>query len=133
MSETKTKKVKQNKATSELWTLFDNEINNKLTDEPIECVYRQSGQRETCDCCKSILIITDEGFQACNNPSCGIIYKDNLDQSAEWRYYGADDNSNSDPTRCGLPINPLLKESSFGCKVICPSRCSYASLYKVLK
>ena len=125
MSETKTKKVKQYKCNSELWNLFDNEINNKLIDEPIECVYRQTGQREHCDCCKSILIITDEGFQACKNESCGVIYKDNLDQSAEWRYYGADDNSNSDPTRCGLPINPLLKESSFGCKVICPSRCSY--------
>ena len=125
MSETKTKKIKQNKCTSDLWNLFDNEINNKQIDEPIECVYRQTGQRENCDCCKSILIITDEGFQACKNPSCGIIYKDNIDQSAEWRYYGADDNSNSDPTRCGLPINPLLKESSFGCKVICPSRCSY--------
>ena len=48
-----------------------------------------------------------------------------LDQSAEWRFYGADDNSNSDPTRCGLPINPLLKESSYGCKVICPTKSSY--------
>jgi len=48
-----------------------------------------------------------------------------LDQSAEWRFYGADDNSNSDPTRCGMPINPLLKESSYGCKVLCPSSCSY--------
>jgi hypothetical protein len=29
--------------------------------------------------------------------------KDNVDQTAEWRYYGADDNQNSDPTRCGMP------------------------------
>ena len=29
MSETKTKKIKQNKCTSDLWNLFDNEINNK--------------------------------------------------------------------------------------------------------
>ncbi|NBO72906.1 MAG: transcription initiation factor IIB family protein, partial [Bacteroidetes bacterium] len=42
-----------------------------------------------------------------------------LDQSAEWRYYGADDNQNNDPTRCGMPVNPLLKESSYGCKVMC--------------
>jgi transcription initiation factor TFIIIB Brf1 subunit/transcription initiation factor TFIIB len=48
-----------------------------------------------------------------------------VDQSAEWRYYGADDNQSSDPTRCGMPINPLLKESSFGCKVICPPKSSY--------
>ena len=126
MSEsTKTKKNKQNKSKVEMWNMFDNEINNKSTDTPLECIYRQTGTREYCDCCKSILIITDEGFQACKNTSCGIIYKDNLDQSAEWRFYGADDNNNSDPTRCGLPINPLLKESSFGCKVICPQRSSY--------
>ena len=62
---------------------------------------------------------------ACQNPSCGIIYKDMLDQSAEWRFYGADDNNLNDPTRCGLPINPLLKESSYGCKVVCPMRSTY--------
>ena len=28
------------------------------------------------------------------------------------------DSQNSDPTRCGMPINPLLKESSYGCKVV---------------
>jgi transcription initiation factor TFIIIB Brf1 subunit/transcription initiation factor TFIIB len=48
-----------------------------------------------------------------------------IDQGAEWRYYGADDNQSGDPTRCGMPINPLLKESSFGCKVICPAKSSY--------
>ena len=45
--------------------------------------------------------------------------------SAEWRYYGADDNQNSDPTRCGMPVNPLLKESSYGCKVICQGSTTY--------
>ncbi|ALH23115.1 transcription initiation factor TFIIIB [Chrysochromulina ericina virus CeV-01B] len=120
---TKTKKIKKpNNNNAELWKKFDDEISCKNT---IECVYRQDGQREFCDCCESILIITDEGFMACKNPSCGVIYKDMLDQSAEWRYYGADDNSNTDPTRCGLPINPLLKESSYGCKVMCPHSSSY--------
>ena len=37
-----------------------------------------------------------------------------IDHSAEWRYYGADDSNICDPTRAGPPINPLLKESSFG-------------------
>ena len=36
-----------------------------------------------------------------------------------------DDSSMVDPTRCGMPINPLLKESSYGCKVICNGRSSY--------
>ena len=119
---TKTKKIKKPKNNADLWKKFDDEINTKST---VECIYRQDGQRETCDCCESILIITDEGFMACKNPSCGVIYKDMLDQGAEWRFYGADDNSNTDPTRCGLPINPLLKESSYGCKVMCPQSSSY--------
>jgi len=122
---TKTKKIKQKKVSGDIWKMFDKEINNKSDDSSIECIYRQTGRREYCDCCKSILIITDEGFQACQKKNCGIIYKDNLDQGAEWRYYGADDNNNSDPTRCGLPINPLLEQSSYGCKVICPHRSSY--------
>ncbi len=121
---TKTKKVRRKTDNTELWKMFDMEIKNNESD-PLECIYRQSGERECCDCCKTILKITDEGFLACTNPSCGIIYKDIVDQSAEWRFYGADDNHNLDPTRCGLPINPLLKESSYGCKVICPHKSSY--------
>ena len=120
---TKTKKIKRNVDNTNIWKLFDEEVN--LNDKPLECIYRQSGEREYCDTCKSMLNITDEGFVACTNSKCGIIYKDTVDQSAEWRFYGADDNHNSDPTRCGLPINPLLKESSYGCKVICPSKSSY--------
>jgi len=119
---TKTKKIKRSQ-NKDLWRQFDDEVNN--SSKPIECIYRQSGQREVCDYCKEILIITDEGFLSCKNPKCGILYKDIVDQSAEWRFYGADDNQHSDPTRCGLPINPLLKESSYGCKVICPHSSSY--------
>ena len=48
-----------------------------------------------------------------------------MDQAAEWRYYGADDSKSVNPTRCGMPINPLLKESSYGCKVICNGRSTY--------
>ena len=126
---TKTKKIKhKNVINKDMWNMFDSEIKNlnEITeDKSIECIYRQSGEREICDSCQSILIITDEGFLACRNKTCGIIYKDIVDQSAEWRYYGADDNHNTDPTRCGMPINPLLKESSYGCKVLCPAKSSY--------
>jgi transcription initiation factor TFIIB len=122
---TKTKKVKKTR-NIDMWKQFDNEIaNNNNNNNSLECIYRQSGEREVCDYCNNILSITEEGFFACPNPSCGILYKDIVDQGAEWRFYGADDNHNSDPTRCGLPINPLLHESSYGCKVLCPQRSSY--------
>jgi len=74
--------------------------------------------------CNGSLVINDDYLLVCNNPNCGIIYKNIVDESAEWRYYGSNDN-NSDPTRCGLPINPLLQESSYGCKVMCSGNSSY--------
>jgi transcription initiation factor TFIIB len=89
-------------------------------DMDVECLYRKSGIRENCDVCSSDVVLTDDGFLTCKNPNCSILYKDeSLDQTAEWRYYGADDNQASDPTRCGMPVNPLLVESSYGCKVMC--------------
>lgn len=78
-----------------------------------------------CTLCSSPLIIMDDGFPTCSNPSCGVMNRDILDYSPEWRFYGADDKNANDPTRCGNPINPLLVESSFGCKLICSSRSSY--------
>lgn len=41
----------------------------------------------------------------------------NIIDSPEWRYYGSNDSKNSDPTRCGMPQNPLLPESSIGTSV----------------
>jgi len=119
----KTQKHKRPINKKNLWTQFDNEI--CLPATPLECVYRSGGQREICECCSSILSVTEEGFLACTNKSCGVIYKDMLDLTAEWRYYGADDSQPGDPTRCGLPINPLLRESSYGCKIICHPKASY--------
>mgnify|MGYP004317668181 CR=1 FL=1 len=124
-SELKTKKNrKKNINKAELWNTFSNEI-IETKQEPIECVYRSCGSRENCDICESRVELTEEGFMACSNKTCGVIYRDMVDQTAEWRYYGADDNHNSDPTRCGMPINPLLKESSYGCKVMCGTASSY--------
>ena len=81
--------------------------------------------REFCDACGFSVSITDEGFTACSNPKCSIIYKDVLDHSAEWRFYNADGGQMSDPTRCGMPVNPLLAESSYGCRVLCDGPSSY--------
>jgi transcription initiation factor TFIIB len=87
-------------------------------------VFLKTENKENCNCCEYPLFISDEGFLACTNKKCGVIYKV-IDQSAEWRFYGADDNSSDDPTRCGMPINPLLEQSSYGCKVLCPAKTSY--------
>ena len=121
----KTKKRKNKRSTKHLWKLFN--LEKEEDEDKLECLYstQKVEKRDTCDLCYSNIAIGDDGFQTCKNPKCGVIYKDKLDQTAEWRYYGADDSHHSDPTRCGMPINPLLKESSYGCKVLCNNRSTY--------
>ena len=41
----------------------------------------------------------------------------NISENPEWRYYGYGDSKSSDPTRCGMPVNSLLPESSVGSAV----------------
>ena len=93
----------------------------------MECIYEKNNILETNQCneCSSTLYHGENGFMYCTNQKCGKLYKDMIDFGAEWRYYGADDNNHSDPTRCGMPINPLLEESSYGCKVMCGKSASY--------
>jgi len=141
----KTKKKKStisNEEKLKLWNIFDddkqvldkevdseNNTNNtekgETSKNPTECVYSVPKDLDNCELCGSYLVIMENGFPTCTNSKCGIIYKDILDYSPEWRFYGADDKNANDPTRCGNPINPLLVESSFGCKVLCNNRSSY--------
>lgn len=129
----KTQKKKSfisNKEKKRLWDIYD--IDN---NEDIKCVYdnvdnssiiKQENREDLlCYQCNSQLIIMDTGFPTCTNEKCGIMYRDTLDYSPEWRFYGAEDKNANDPTRCGNPINPLLQESSFGCKILCAQNASY--------
>ena len=121
------KKTKKNKKylsieeKNKLWKVFDQESQ----DKKVECIYQLKKEKDLCSACNSILMIMEDGFPTCTNSKCGIIYKNTLDYSPEWRFYGADDKNTNDPTRCGNPINPLLAESSMGCKVMCSSKSSY--------
>jgi transcription initiation factor TFIIB len=125
MSNDKSKKKKlTNINKKELWNIFDSEVENEKK-MPLECIYSASGNRDMCERCENLLAFSDEGFLSCTNPKCGIIYKDLVDQTAEWRFYGADDNQSSDPTRCGMKINPYLEKSSYGCTVLCIGRTTY--------
>ena len=123
-----TKKKKNKKVDIDnLWTKFEKEKTDKDNKTKLELLYTESKprQRDICELCKSPLQFLENKLLSCSNDKCGIIYRDVLDETAEWRYYGADDSNMNDPTRCGMPINPLLKESSYGCKVICNSKSTY--------
>tara|TARA_B100000575_G_scaffold294499_1_gene310852 strand:+ start:1300 stop:2382 length:1083 start_codon:yes stop_codon:yes gene_type:complete len=122
-----TKKRRKNKINKKkLWEAFDNDTTiNEDTD--LICMYERQklAPRDKCSLCSSRLSMGADRFLICENKKCGVMYKDSLDESAEWRYYGAEDSGSKDPTRCGMPINPLLKKSSYGCKVVCNSRSTY--------
>jgi hypothetical protein len=130
--DTKQSKKTQKKKTTlnildknKLWSLFDEDkIQTKPLEKssPMEMVYQKE---DTCALCQSMLMVMDDGFPTCTNIQCGWMLRDILDYSPEWRFFGADDKNTNDPTRCGNPVNPLLVESSFGCKVLCNQRSSY--------
>jgi len=122
----KNKRTLSQKEKSKLWEIFDTDTVTTTTEKhnKIECVYSPR-EIDLCSLCNSTLMITEDGFPTCTNPTCSVIYTNTLDYSPEWRFYGADDKNANDPTRCGNPINPLLVESSFGCKVMSTSNISY--------
>ena len=107
---------------NQLWTIFDEDKKQMVDDVKIETVYTKM---DSCQLCQSVLMTMDDGFPTCTNDQCSWMFRDVLDYSPEWRFFGADDKNANDPTRCGNPVNPLLMESSFGCKVLCNNRSSY--------
>jgi len=66
-------------------------------------------------CCENMNnFIMHAGITSCK--VCKNIVS-NISDNAEWRYYGSNDTKSSDPTRCGMPTNILLPESSIGSTV----------------
>ena len=125
-----TKKIKNKKINKEkIWKMLKDDMEERNEDnKKMELLFdedKEIGPREKCELCSSNLMLSEEKFLICSNNKCGIIYKDCLDTSAEWRFYGASDNKMSDPTRCGMPINPLLRESSFACRILLNYKSSY--------
>lgn len=123
-TKTKKKKVELSMVDkARLWDIFDTDkkdLDQQKDTEPVLVA-----ELDLCRTCNSSLMIMEDGFPTCTNVNCGIMNRDILDYSPEWRFYGAEDKNANDPTRCGNPINPLLVESSFGCKVLCNMKSSY--------
>ena len=71
--------------------------------------------KPTYDCClNKINYLNNNGSVQCK--ICSNIIS-NISNNPEWRYYGSNDTKTSDPTRCGMPVNTLLPESSVGSSI----------------
>ena len=117
----KTQKKKQALSSidkSKLWEAFDQEKNkSKIEEESLEVPYLE----DVCFRCNSWYMFNEDGFPTCSNKECGVMNCHILDYSPEWRFFSSDDRHANDPTRCGNPIDPLLEQSSYACKVLCGS------------
>ena len=118
MDTSKTKKNRVNNIDKkQLWTIYDTEI---YGCNDIQCVYdNESYDSNTCKLCKSNLVQTEEGYYSCSNIMCCELYTDVLDNGVECK------NDNNDSQRYGMPVNELLEQSSYGCKINCSHTCSY--------
>ena len=87
-----------------------NSLHNNNKKQPKDCTKKKT-DHEKCSSC-DVYLTNINGEMICE--SCGEISYGIIDFNAEWRYYGSSDSKFSDPTRCGLPTNALLPQSSLG-------------------
>ena len=101
--------------------------NNETDKNKPKDIFRVLPEADVCISCNNgVIQWSDENIPICSNRECGFMYHDTMmDKSPEWKFFKSDDKNNgNDPTRCGNPINPLLEESSIGCKISLPSHAS---------
>lgn len=65
-----------------------------------------------CPKCSKYTLYSSDGVIQCRE--CNTEFGNVIDDTAEWRNYGSEDNRSSDPSRCGASIHPILVESSYG-------------------
>jgi transcription initiation factor TFIIIB Brf1 subunit/transcription initiation factor TFIIB len=117
---------------SEIWSLF-NEVNNSYKTEVdnfdentnLSSSFKNDSLKdkdgnliEICyNCKKSDFLLMDGEMIVCTY--CGVENESIIDYNAEWRYYGSDDNKrSSDPNRCGIPMNPIIPDSSLSTVIL---------------
>ena len=105
---------------------YMNEIRTLMDTNYNAMWHRTVEENGMCMRCDSYVATSEMGFLVCTNDRCGVMYTQVVDSSAEWRFYSADDSHHgNDPARCGMPINPLLTESSLGSTIASSGRMSY--------
>jgi transcription initiation factor TFIIB len=91
-----------------IWETYETLLSDGKDDDD------NNGNIIICTICSSNKIIHDvaNGNILCSD--CGTVCEENvIDETAEWKTNGGEESSNKvNPSRCGIPINPLLEKSS---------------------
>ncbi len=103
--------------------LSDDDIHNDIKLFDIKKNNDHVSGNPKCSNCISIELMQTDGLYVC--PQCGMINDNVIDETPEWRYYGADDNKNVNPTRCGMPTNEFYSEASLGSNIAIAGGSSY--------
>lgn len=93
---------------NDMWYAFE-EVNELFYKKEQKLTLENTNN---CYICNKLDIVVEDGQLVCT--SCGNINGPLIDYGQEWRYYGSNDNRSTNPSRCGMPINPLLPKSSMG-------------------
>lgn len=120
MEQSRTKKNRQVVNKKKIFESFTDDMKDSRN---MECIY-QNIEPSICDICNYPVAQTEEGYYACTNNKCSILYNNVFDNTPEWKQVNIE-SGGVDQSRCGMPINPVLPESSFGCKIACNSNSSY--------
>ena len=107
--------------------IIDNIFNDFFGNNKKDLELFNDDSKNKCKFCNSHDIIYDIDYITCK--TCGYINGDIIDYCQEWRSYN-DDSKTSDPTRCGMPINPLLPSSSLGTIILGKGNQMYRKLHK---
>ncbi len=90
----------------------DDQKNNDVDIDTITDDEKKILDEYSCVSCRSLKLIYEDGGLSCAD--CGIKQPKKLSQEAEYRFYGNNDNRNSNPERVGMPTNSMLPEASMG-------------------
>ena len=77
--------------TFDLWDIYDS-LKKELENSEEE-------NKSICQCGSNNVVEIDS-MNICSN--CNAIIDKSLDNTAEWRYYGSEDNRDGDPSRCEI-------------------------------
>ena len=91
-----------------LWNIFQLEKKDESDSKNEEITKLEMKEHHVpCTLCQNILHMMDDGLPTCIH--CGYMYHYIIDYSPEWKFYKRNEKNIGDPTRCGNPMNLLLK------------------------